>query len=78
MCLFLHRQNEVTPEVKTLVEELKSIAPKDRKKVHCWYILDLQCCIYAACSYKQAASVLATWAGPNKLTVGLLLLALSQ
>ncbi|KAL0046121.1 hypothetical protein WJX82_003070 [Trebouxia sp. C0006] len=26
-------QNEVTPEVKTLVEELKSIAPKDRKKI---------------------------------------------
>ncbi|KAA6420785.1 MAG: hypothetical protein FRX49_09174 [Trebouxia sp. A1-2] len=26
-------QNEVTPEVKTLVDELKSIAPKDRKKI---------------------------------------------
>ncbi len=35
MRLFPLRQNEVTPEVKTLVDELKSIAPKDRKKVHC-------------------------------------------
>ena len=29
----LHRHNEVTQEVTSLVDELKSVPPKDRKKV---------------------------------------------
>lgn len=29
----IHRRNEVTPEVNSLVDELKSVSPKDRKKV---------------------------------------------
>ena len=27
------RENSITPEVQTLVDQLKSVAPKDRKKV---------------------------------------------
>lgn len=30
----LHRHNEVTQEVTSLVDELKSVPPKDRKQVH--------------------------------------------
>ena len=29
----LHRHNQITPEVQSLVDELKCIQPKDRKKV---------------------------------------------